>query len=62
MQRIEQNIETMPSEYWRSAGIQTTLYEIVEAVNEEVCPGEENWAPLIVSHILGSGRSVPSEK
>ena len=60
MQQMEQNFGTMPSGYLESAGIKTTLYELVEAVSEEICPGEENWVPLIVSHMLDSGRSVPS--
>jgi hypothetical protein len=57
---MEQNFGTMPSGYLESAGIKTTLYEIVEALNEEVCPDEEHLLPLIVSHMLNSGRSVPS--
>jgi len=39
---------------------ETTLWKLVEALNEEVCPDEEHLLPLIVSHMLDSGRSVPS--
>jgi hypothetical protein len=60
MQQMEQNFGTMQSDYLESAVIKTTLYEIVEAVNEEICPNEEPWIPLIVSHMLDSGRSIPS--
>ena len=60
MQPMKQNFGAMPSGYLESTGIKTTLYEIVEAVSEEICPGEENWVPLIVSHMLDSGRSIPS--
>lgn len=31
-----------------------SLYELIEAVNASVEPGEEDMVPLIVSHILSS--------
>jgi len=43
-------------------GLKTTLYELIEAVNEEIKPGEEHWVSLIVDHMLFSGRSIPSYK
>ena len=36
--------------------IKTTLWELIETVNEEVSPGEEPQVPLIVSCILDSSR------
>ena len=38
--------------------IETTLYELIEAVNQEVHPGEERLVPVIVEHILETSRSV----
>ena len=60
MQQMEQNFGIMPSGYLESAGIKTTLYELVEAVSEEICLDEEHLLPLIVSHMIDSGRSIPS--
>jgi hypothetical protein len=42
--------------------LKTTLYELIEAVSEEIKPGEEHWVSLIVDHMLFSGRSIPSFK
>jgi len=38
----------------------TTLYEMIEAVHEEIKPGEEHWVSLIVDHMLCSGKSFLS--
>jgi hypothetical protein len=40
--------------------IETTLWKLFEVLIEEVCPDEEHLLPLIVSHMLNSGRSIPS--
>lgn len=55
MQQMEKNFDTMPSGYLESSAIETTLYELVEAVTEEICAGKENRDHLIVSHMLDSG-------
>ena len=43
-----------------TTGLKTTLYELIEAVNEEIKPGEEHWVHLIVDHMLCSGKSFLS--
>ena len=55
MQQMEKNFDTMQSGYLGSSAIETTLYELVETVSEEICSGEEHWVPLVVSHMLDSG-------
>jgi len=60
MQRMAQSFNTMAPERPEIERIETTLWKLVEALNEEVCPDEEHLLPLIVSHMLDSGRSVPS--
>ena len=45
----------------KSAPIITTLYELVETVNEEIKPGEEHWVSLIVDHIL-TAKAAKSDK
>jgi hypothetical protein len=40
--------------------LKTTLYELIEAVHEEIKPGEEHWVSLIVDHMLFSGKSFLS--
>jgi hypothetical protein len=45
-----------------STGIKTTLYELIEAVTEEINPGEEHWISLIVDHMLCSGKSILSHR
>lgn len=39
-----------------------TLYELIEAVNEEIKPDKEQGVTLMVNDILCSGRSVLSYK
>ena len=46
----------------KSAPIVTTLYEMIEAVNEEMEPGEEHLVSLIVDHMLITGRVIQSDK
>ena len=45
----------------KAAPIITTLYELIETVNEEIKPGEEYLVSLIVDHIL-TGRTTKSDK
>ena len=45
----------------KSAPIITTLYELVETVNDEIKPGEEHWVSLIVDHIL-TAKAAKSDK
>ena len=45
----------------KSSPIITTLYELVETVNEEIKPGEEHRVSLIVDHIL-SAKAAKSDK
>lgn len=42
----------------RISVLETTLYELVEAVGSEVLPGEEQLVPVIVEHILETSRPV----
>ena len=46
----------------KSAPIETTLYEMIEAVNEEIKSGEEHLVSLIVDHMLFTGRVIQSDK
>ena len=45
-----------------SVSIQTTLYELMEAVNEEIHPGEEHWMSFIVDHMFFTGRVIKPDK
>jgi len=60
MHPMEQNFCLSESEFSKYAYIKTTLYKLIEAVNDEVKPDEDHWVPLIVDHILCSGRSIQS--
>jgi hypothetical protein len=40
--------------------LNTTLYELIQAINEEIKPGEEHCVPLIVDYMLCSGKSFLS--
>ncbi|GAB6095276.1 hypothetical protein JCM14469_15280 [Desulfatiferula olefinivorans] len=40
----------------------SSLYELIEAVNASVEPGEEEMVPLIVSHILSSWNATVRER
>jgi hypothetical protein len=60
MHPMEQSFCLSESEFSKSAYIKTTLYKLIEAVNDEIKPDEAHWVPLIVNHILCSGRSIPS--
>jgi hypothetical protein len=40
-----------------SIAFETTLYDLIEAVNEEVQPEEDQLVPFIVKDMLNTGRS-----
>ena len=52
MQRRVPRLETSKPSPLDSNRINTTLYELIEVVSEEVTSGEEHWVPFIVDHIL----------
>jgi hypothetical protein len=58
MQRMAQRFNAMTTERPEFERIDTTLWELVETLNEEIRPDEENLLALIVSHMLDSTRSV----
>lgn len=62
MHPMEQSFCLSESEFSKSAYIKTTLYKLIEAVNEEIRPGEEHWVSLIVDHMLFTGRVIQSDK
>jgi hypothetical protein len=59
MLQLSQRFYISDSASSATTGLKTTLYELIEAVNEEIKPGEEHWVSLIVDHILFSGRLIP---
>jgi len=60
MQQMIQRFSISGSASSRTVGLKTTLYELIEAVYEELKPGEEHWMPIIVNHMLCSGKSFQS--
>jgi hypothetical protein len=36
--------------------IETTLYELIDVINEEILPGEEELVPEVVQHMVVSGK------
>ena len=56
MQQIIQRFSISGSASSGTTGLKTTLYELIEAVYEEMKPGEEHWMPIIVNHMLCSGK------
>ncbi|MGV7223321.1 MAG: hypothetical protein ACQ9MH_17555 [Nitrospinales bacterium] len=58
MQHMAQCLSISEPVSSESFSIKTTLYKLIEAVNEEIKPDEEQWVTLIVDDILRSGRSV----
>jgi hypothetical protein len=59
MLQLAQRFRMSDSASSGTTGLKTTLYELIEAVREEIKPGEEHWVSLIVDHMLFSGRSIP---
>ena len=62
MQQMAQSFFISGSEFSGATVLKTTLYELIEAVHEEIKPGEEHWVSLIVDHMMFSGKSIPSYK
>ena len=58
MQRISQSFCISKPLSSEPTNIQTTLYELIEAVSNEIKPGEEQWVPFIVNNILNFSSSV----
>jgi hypothetical protein len=44
------------SEYGKTRPVTTTLYDLIEAVNEEVPPGQDWPVTRIVSHLINPSR------
>jgi hypothetical protein len=36
--------------------IETTLYELIDSINEEILPGEENLVVEVVQHMFDTGK------
>ncbi len=56
MQQATQGLEVLPREnpeYWY---ITTTLYELIEAINEELQPGEEELVGKVVLDLAERGK------
>jgi len=62
MLQFAQNFCISDSTSSGTIGLKTTVYELIEAVSEEIKPGEEHWVSLIVDHMLFSGRVIQSDK
>ncbi len=56
MQAMAQSISTVASTYWESTTTKTTLYELIEAISEELQPGEEHLVSTIVLHLFDTRR------
>ena len=52
MEATTQDFNTAESACPRLTAIETTLYELIEAVGEEVQPGEDRLIAETVSHLL----------
>jgi Mg2+ and Co2+ transporter CorA len=59
MQRITQSIQALPQENPEYEYITTTLYDLIEAINEELKPGEEELLGMIVSDLAEDQRILP---
>lgn len=56
MKPTTQTISTIEPAHQSSRTIKTTLYELVEAIIEELQPGEDHLVPIIVSHFFDTGK------
>jgi len=59
MQQATQSIQALPQENPEYEYITTTLYELIEAINEELQPGEEALLGRIVADLAEAQRTVP---
>jgi len=57
MQRIQQATTKRIVDLPYTMAVETTLYDLIEAVNEEVQPKEDQLVPLIVKNILFNTKS-----
>ena len=57
MQRIHQATTKKMVSLPRTFAVETTLYDLFEAVYEEVQPAEDQLVPFIVKDILNTGSS-----
>lgn len=57
MEAAAQNFKTAESGCPRLTAIETTLYELIEAVEEEVQPGEDRLIEEAVLHLLDTGQA-----
>ena len=55
MQAIAQTIRTEKTEYPKFITVNTTLYELIEAISKEIDPVEDQLIPVIVSDLLDRG-------
>jgi hypothetical protein len=60
MQQMVQRFSISGSVSSGTTRLNTTLYELIQAINEEIKPGEEHCVPLIVDYMLCSGKSFLS--
>ncbi len=59
---ISRNFCVSKPTFLRSVYLKTTLYELIETVNEEIKPGEEHLVSLIVDHMLFAARMIQSDE
>ena len=55
MQAIAQTIRTEKLEHQEFIPVNTTLYELIEAISKEIDPVEDQLIPVIVSDLLDRG-------
>jgi hypothetical protein len=56
MQNSTQSVLAQVPAYAESTTIETTLYDLIEAISDEVEPGEDDLIIATVVHLLNSGR------
>ncbi len=59
MQQTAQSIQALPTENPEHEYITTTLYELIEAINEELNPGEEKLLGRIVLDLAENQMMLP---
>ena len=57
MQRVLKDLTKLSLPYIQKNVVTTTLYELIEAINEEVQPEEKTLVPEIVINLLNTCRS-----
>jgi hypothetical protein len=57
MQKISLSLPLVKPENSEVITVKTTLYELIEVINEEIEPEEDRLVPLIVTDLLNMGRS-----